>query len=65
MELNLLKWVFSSMTVYFIVMGYLVNSLQERLPLILHSALRYGKFVDVGKSSQLKLLKVPNGNIHN
>ena len=59
MDLNLLKWVFSCMTIYVVVMGYLMNSVQERLPLILNSAFRYGKFADVGKSSQLKIIEVP------
>jgi hypothetical protein len=59
MELNLLKWVFSCMTIYVVVMGYLINSVQERLPLILISGFRYGKFADVGKSSQLKIIEIP------
>jgi len=59
MELNLLKWVFSCLTILTVVMGYLINSMQKRLPPILNSAFRYGKFADVGISSQLKNIEIP------
>jgi len=59
MELNLLKWVFSCMTVYIVVMGYLINCVQERMPVILKSAFKYGKFADVDNSSQWKITEIP------
>jgi len=59
MELNLLNWAFSCMTVYIVVMGFLINSVEKHLPVILNSAFRYGKFADVGKSSQLKIIEIP------
>jgi hypothetical protein len=59
MELNLLKWAFSCMAVYVVVMGFLINSVQKHLPVILNSAFRYGKFADMAKSSQLKSIEIP------
>jgi hypothetical protein len=63
MKLNLLNWVFSCVTIYVVVMGYLTNRVQERLPVILNSAFMYGKFADVDKSSQLKIIEVPKRQV--
>jgi len=40
-------------------MGYLINSVHERLQVILKSAFRYGKFTDVDKSSPWKIIEIP------
>jgi hypothetical protein len=59
MEFNLLKIGFSYMTIFVVVMGCLINSVEKYLPVFLIQAFRHGKFAYEGKSSQLKIIEVP------
>jgi hypothetical protein len=59
MEFNLLKTVFSYMTIYVVVMGCLTNNAERYVPVFLRQIFRYGKFAYEGKSSQLKIIQVP------
>jgi thiamine transporter ThiT len=59
MEFNLLKIGFSFITVFVVVMGCLINSVEKYLPVFLTQTYRYGKFAYEGKSSQLKIIEVP------
>lgn len=58
MEINILQLLFVLMTIFIVLVGNLVNFLEEYLPAFVVQSFRYGKFSYVGKSS-FKLIEVP------
>ena len=59
MEFNLLKIGFSFMIIFVVVMGCLINSVENYLPVFLTQTFRLGKFAYEGKSSQFRIIEVP------
>jgi hypothetical protein len=59
MEFNLLKIGFSLMTIFVVVMGCLINSVEKYLPVFLKQTFRHGKYAYRGKPSQFKIIEVP------
>jgi hypothetical protein len=59
MEFNLLKISFSFMTIFVVVLGYLINSIGKYVPVFITQTFRHGKFAYEGKLSQLKIIEVP------
>lgn len=55
----MLKIGFSFMTIFVVVLGCLINSVEKCLPVCMKQAFRHGKFAYEGKSSQLKIIEVP------
>lgn len=58
MELNLLKIGFSCITIFVVVIGCLINSIEKYLPVFLTRTFRHGKYAYKGKSSQW-VIEVP------
>nr|CAD7573760.1 unnamed protein product [Timema californicum] len=58
-EINLLKICFSLMTLFMIVGGGLMNSIEHCLPIFFKQTFRFGKFAYQGEPSQLAPIEVP------
>ena len=59
MEFNLLKIGFSLMTLFVVILGGLINIIENHLPVFLIQTFRHGKFAYRGKPTQLKIIEVP------
>ncbi|XP_066992096.2 polyprenol reductase isoform X3 [Anabrus simplex] len=59
MNLNFLKLGFIFMTVVIVILGGLMNTVEQYLPAFLAQTFRYGKFAYQGRSPRIKPIEVP------
>lgn len=59
MDLNLIRIAFALFTVFTVIVGSLMNTLEKHLPVFVAQTFRYGKFAYQGKPSFLKPIDVP------
>lgn len=58
MEFNILKIVFTLMTLFIVVIGGLINNFEKCMPTFMAQSFRYGKLTRKEKSS-IKVVEVP------
>ncbi|XP_066992095.2 polyprenol reductase isoform X2 [Anabrus simplex] len=64
MNLNFLKLGFIFMTVVIVILGGLMNTVEQYLPAFLAQTFRYGKFAYQGRSPRIKPIEVPKRRPH-